>query len=308
MYFLEEATKRCIEVDYMAKTKEEILEMISNERRDTYIAEKITPEMLMEVRQLLNLQGECDYFDRYLAGYHFFYPENIGSKNYKELLIRRNLDFEYSKRQEKESTKEVQKKKPIQRKLTFEDKCDEILVDFENDDFSKLNSLNARQVKWMRSKIYSFHDSEKDLKDMDPIGYKIYHMLGELESKVQTDREKKRIQKHLNSLNILTEFGNIQGRKVKEFYTSSKFIGLYDTKRHVAILGELEPIEGRWKGARTLLGKFKIVNCLPNIIPQLLLARSSKGFEGAFPPKRKIREQDKIRIQPEMIILKTFRR
>lgn len=282
-------------------------------RRVTYFGDSIPKSKVIEIKTELGLDGFVEHYDRFIAAYHVYQPDKVGTPNYQELIERRNKFLQFIRDKTTDLTvspkKVPQRQAPSSTKKTFEDRCEEILVDFENGDFSQLSSLTSRQIKYMRERIMSYYESVDELKELDPINYKIYQLLGKEVSKVQNVREKQRVKRHIERIQVCEEYGGLRGRPPSEFYTDKKYLLLFNVKYRKAYLCELGAVNERWKGEKTFKAKMEVITVPQKSITDLFALRTSKQVLSFFKSTgRKIEELDALRINEQILIVKSMGR
>jgi len=280
------------------------------ERRTTYISERVTRSEIREVRKLLNLKGTVDHHDRYLAAYHYHYPELVGNDNYKDLLIRRNREYERLKRagalEESSNKKSVLVKK---RRRSFDERVDQLLVDMENGDFSGLANLSLRYARAMQEKIMEQFDNIDELKSIDPIGHSIYTKLQKIIAKEEKGREKESVKKRLSQIQLCQSFEGIVGKDPSTLFQDDiRVFVFYDTQTNLLSISKVGSVNGRLKGSKTLQGEIKQIHVKPKILPDILTARTFDSMMKRMPENRKIYEVERIRLLPRMILLKAMKK
>ncbi len=255
----------------------------------------------------LDNPGE-NYFDRWVAAYHIIQPHLVDSDNYKDLLVRRAAN---NKLRDYAAEAREAKRSAAPPKLTFEAKCDIMLMEMENGDFSCLGRLTWKSAKVIQGIILGYYDNdEMELKKESDQYYEIYNKVGACGKR--TVRAKRTTEKatsrRISKLNLLSDFDGYNSTPVErlfdEDYTSFIF---YNTKYKKLVIVEVGRPENRWKGNTTLFGRVRRMTVKKKQLPDALKARSlKKMFEKV--PTRKIYEDTRQRLNKDMIFLKAFKR
>jgi len=269
-----------------------------------YFSAQITDQQMDEMRKQLALIGEVLPYDKYLAAYHFLQPHLINSDNYNDLLERRN------KAKIKQSS-ELNHGTPEKRKIsshkipvkTFEEKCDIMLMEMENGQFTCLETINPKQAAYLRK--YMEENKCEESITQEPIWYKIY---SKLESFIisKTANSAKQIKKRCEQFDLLSEAHGFRGLPAKELFSPSHTFVFYNVKYNQLITATVGDPINRWKGQVTLVGDIQSISVRPKLLPDLLTARSLKTMQTIF-PNRKKQLLPALRMRPTLILLKKFK-
>lgn len=255
----------------------------------------------------LGLEDPGDnYFDRWITAYHILQPHLIDSPNYKSLRDRRDANQLTTRR----PSKDQDEKKKAAPKLTFDDKCDVMLMEMENGDFTSLGKLTWKSSKVIQEKILGYYEDEPEMRKAKDGYCEIYDRVracGKRTVKAKRTTEKATARR-ISKLSLLQSFDEYQSKPVELLFDedATSFV-FYNTKYKKLIVVEVGLPENRWKGNTTLFGRVRRMTVKKRQLPDAMKARSLKKiFEKV--PTRKVYEDNRQRLNKDMIFVKSFKR